>query len=461
MAEGVEPSRVAFVSFTTAAVNEARARAQSRFGLVARDLPYFRTLHSLAFSSLGLGRNAVLGDYATFAREVGMRLRGARGIEAVFAPLGADDVLLHAHQLCAATQLPFAEVVRRYRLKANPERYAAFLARLIDWKTQNKKIEYSDMLGDFLRHRLETPVEVAFVDEAQDLTPQQWSVVHQAFAGAREMWVAGDDDQAIYHWAGADVMHMLSLPGEHIVLDRSHRLPNVIKALADGISARIRHRKPKVWSGTGRPGSVDLAASLATLKLEEGSWMMLARSTYGLRPFTDWLESAGVPYRINGVAALADAEVASYRAMIALRAGEAVDGAEVKRMLARGAWAGERLRFRASDLVTRDKLDERALLDEEALLSDIEPKRRRFMRHVEANGTWDRNVEVSTIHQAKGAEADHVMLNPVLSGATEAALRSEGYADDEHRVWYVGASRARRSFRLLRVPGTPAYPLRS
>jgi superfamily I DNA/RNA helicase len=50
--KGVRPERIAFVSFTKKAVAEAVNRAGHQFGLTYKDLPYFRTLHSIAFNRI-------------------------------------------------------------------------------------------------------------------------------------------------------------------------------------------------------------------------------------------------------------------------------------------------------------------------------------------------------------------------------------------------------------------------
>ena len=50
LAEGTPPHKIAFFAFTRKAASEAKERASIRFGLDPKaDLPYFRTIHSLAF----------------------------------------------------------------------------------------------------------------------------------------------------------------------------------------------------------------------------------------------------------------------------------------------------------------------------------------------------------------------------------------------------------------------------
>ena len=54
------PNRIGYFAFTQKAANEARERAMDRFNLSEDDLPYFRTLHSLAFRVLGLRKENVM-----------------------------------------------------------------------------------------------------------------------------------------------------------------------------------------------------------------------------------------------------------------------------------------------------------------------------------------------------------------------------------------------------------------
>ena len=49
-----DPDKIGYFAFTKKAANEARDRAIKKFNLTEDDLPYFRTLHSLAFRKLGL-----------------------------------------------------------------------------------------------------------------------------------------------------------------------------------------------------------------------------------------------------------------------------------------------------------------------------------------------------------------------------------------------------------------------
>ena len=62
------------------------------------------------------------------------------------------------------------------------------------------------------------------VDEAQDLTPLQWDMVVKLALNADKVYIAGDDDQAIYEWNGADVLFFQTFPGKSKVLKNLRRL---------------------------------------------------------------------------------------------------------------------------------------------------------------------------------------------------------------------------------------------
>ena len=59
-------------------------------------------------------------------------------------------------------------------------------------------------------------------------------------------------------------------------------------------------------------------------------------------------------------------------------------------------------------------------------------------------------VKLSTIHAAKGGESDNVLL--VLDNARkirESVLKNVRKRDEEHRVWYVGVTRAKQNLYFI------------
>jgi superfamily I DNA/RNA helicase len=81
-------------------------------------------------------------------------------------------------------------------------------------KEQNSLYDYTGMLELFLKREAAPKLEVVFIDEAQDLSPIQWEMVALLQKNSKICYVAGDDDQAIFRYAGADVEHFVNLPGQ-------------------------------------------------------------------------------------------------------------------------------------------------------------------------------------------------------------------------------------------------------
>ena len=63
----------------------------------------------------------------------------------------------------------------------------------------------------------------------------QWDIAHALDKKSKFMFAAGDDDQAIYRWAGADVEHFIALDGSSETLSQSFRVPRSIHAVAEQI----------------------------------------------------------------------------------------------------------------------------------------------------------------------------------------------------------------------------------
>jgi len=94
-------------------------------------------------------------------------------------------------------------------------------------KEKNLK-DFTDLLEDFIEKEIPSSFEVLFIDEAQDLSLLQWEMVRHLWKYAKKTYIAGDDDQAIFKWAGADVDHFIALKEEVNdikVLDQSYRIP--------------------------------------------------------------------------------------------------------------------------------------------------------------------------------------------------------------------------------------------
>ena len=106
----------------------------------------------------------------------------------------------------------------------------------------------------------------------------QYNMVDKLISHSKETYIAGDDDQAIFRWSGADVDKFISLKGNVTVLDKSYRCPQRIYRLANYIITRIRNRRPKTWSPKDNEGRVARISHLRHIDLSKGNWLILSRT---------------------------------------------------------------------------------------------------------------------------------------------------------------------------------------
>ena len=78
--EGMAPQKIAFLAFTRKAAHEARDRAAVRFSFdPSTELPYFRTLHSLAYRVLAVRDTQMMrkDNYKELSDMIGFDLSGS------------------------------------------------------------------------------------------------------------------------------------------------------------------------------------------------------------------------------------------------------------------------------------------------------------------------------------------------------------------------------------------------
>jgi len=456
---GVPASAIAFVTFTKAAATEAKERAAIKFGLDPKtDLPWFRTIHSLAYAKLGVSRDEVMDrrDWVEFGHVVGETMSGT--YDATEGPPSGGgreigDSMLRVVDYAATTLLSLAEAWHSLDEFVDWHRLERFASALRAYKDDSDKLDYADMLLRYGREGEPVDVRVAVIDEAQDLTAAQWAAVRRAFAGAERVYVGGDDDQAIYHWAGADVPQFLSLSSAPEVLPISWRLPRSVHALSLSVARRISHRYHKAFQPSAREGEVIWHHRPESVDFHEGSWFLLARNTYMLTKLEAIVREAGVNYSRRAGPAVNPGHVRTMQLWEKLRTGKLADisAAEARALLK--ALDQPTQQMRELQRYTLDMLHVPLGLRDSpwsVALTGIPSEAREYYLACLRRGeklTVPPRIRIETIHGVKGAEADHVLLMTDLSHRTAKSFRQN--ADNEHRVFYVGMTRALQTLQIV------------
>ena len=322
---GVDPEQLLIVTANRRAATEVRAAVAGRItehdrtgdGLRTVREPLVRTVHSYAFSVLRLHAHR---------RDVpGPRLLSGPEQDAVVRELLAGDVEDEAHywpdRLWPALTVPgFAEELRDLMLRAaerglgpedlirvgkdakHPEWVAAgrfarqyeqvmLLTNAADSAVAQESapaLDAAELVAgavlafdtdEELLARERDRVRYLLVDDAQHLDPLQYRLLARLGLAAKEFVLAGDPDQAVFSFRGADPRLLADTEpdGGTVVLTASHRMAPAVRAAVARLAARLPGSAPQ------RPAPGDpvengrqnghLDVHLHTTEAAEAAWL--------------------------------------------------------------------------------------------------------------------------------------------------------------------------------------------
>ena len=325
---GIAPRRILAVTFTNKAAEEIAARLCEVRGYAAEDVTR-GTLHAICFK--------VVRDYA---ERCGLR-----------PGFGVAD---HEYQLGVLKRLRIPEKRRAqvltlfglYRLQGRPlgPRGTELLARYQERLRHRNLADFDDLVV-LTERLLRTDASAAaqlrarwdylLVDEFQDLSPVQYGVVRQLAEGHRNLFGVGDDEQAIFSWAGADphIIHRFRDDfglGHPIVLDRNCRCSAQIFDAAKRLIAYNPRLFEKQIEAT-RDSPFEVQVQAFDTEEDEAAWLIenmrsdrtengpgwgdfavLYRSHRVGRHLEEHLVCAGIPCRLAQGHALTDDKIVGW-----------------------------------------------------------------------------------------------------------------------------------------------------
>lgn len=207
-----------------------------------------------------------------------------------------------------------------------PTDVRAFADAWDSWKRAQGVIDFTDMIEMALHEAPHAPgrPDVGFFDEAQDFTPLELALIRKWGQKMERVILAGDDDQAIYGFKGADSEAFLNPPipdHDKIVLSQSWRIPASVHAAAEHWITQLGHREPKRYNPRAEVGLVrqiadnfmqphmladQIEKSLQSTDVARDDYgeeqtipatvMVLATCAYMLDPVKHELRKRGVPF---------------------------------------------------------------------------------------------------------------------------------------------------------------------
>ena len=438
---GIPYHKIGYFAFT----RKAAAEARERIGVNRKEIPYFQTLHSFAYHKLGLQEENIMQPY--HYEELGKKL----GIKVNYVDkfneeetnfLSCNDPYFQLIGRAMNRDVTIREEFDRNEHDRKAIEWGT-LEHIYDnylkYKEKSKLYDFNDIITMVSQKELPT-FEAIFIDEAQDLSPLQWKLFDELKKYTKDMYLAGDDDQAIFAWAGADVNRFINeKPDKERVLKYSKRISKAIQEQSEIPLSRISGlRKQKDYFPRDVEGSSQYITDLSQVDLTKGRWLILARRKDTLISLMKELVKRNLYFETKKGKSF---KVRLYKAAVSYTKwtmGETLETHEVKDI---------------QDFIEGEKWNVKLQwYDAFTKAGDKEVTYIRNMLEKNEKLTEKARIFLSTIHAIKGGEEDNVILSLELGDKIiKAMARSTDKADEEHRVWYVGTTRARNNLYKLKA----------
>ena len=448
-----DPEKIAYIAFSNAAVDVARER-------IKNDKVYISTMHSMGTQECGINTKTQLlkGDkwksfknFSRFCSNLSFESR-----------INVNGYIEHVN--------PHMKIIEYARNKQIPlERAAVELdmyytvdiwlteqikADLDTYKEHTGMIEYADMISKFVEGDKCPPLHSVFLDEAQDLSPLQWKMFFYIESKCARSYIAGDDDQTIYTFQGADPNVFINLKGEMDPQIQSRRVPRAIHRLASSIFPQMRKRLTKKWLPREEEGEVHTNVYFDEIDFSKGEWLILTRTNKMLERLREHLYRMNYRFESRAQEHLPNKMLNAYRVWKRLNDGAYVNKEDVKDLwdfltvkdghLERGFAGGKTLRDITSVNLEGLKAEHglRASGSWETLKFPEESKL--YIKKLLESGDdlmKPARIKLSTIHAVKGEERDNVVLFTDIERIIYESAKKD--ADPEHRTFFVGITRAK------------------
>lgn len=479
IADGVRPDEIMYLIFNKLPANEFKQSLSD----VADDFPWIGTHHAVAKHLLNIPGDKILTGKTKkkFGEDNNMVFSGDDDDK----PSLWDDVWksLDLKIMNGDTNLdPYEKDLLNKLKQAESDHGFHSFTRMIEKSIVLNKIPPS--------------VKYVFIDEGQDNSKIQFDYFNfiQSLPEIKGIMVVGDDKQAINLFKGGSPELFLGWEADrYVCLEETHRNSEKILAFANHIAEPIKERSPLTQkTASSAVGSVsysyDLESAISMirdqLKQKKSVYVLSRLNSYKfsamaiMRTFNIPIESKAIE-RVKRIyltmRELAEEGGLTFDRLRTILPSDEVESGELNKT---AYWKRGALNKFLSGAYDQDKEPEAyaeysqfwfdGLYEPDLTLLGFSPK---FMEDVaatlkgkipkdvwrgidndtitaleqtiQAYGTEYETVKVSTIHGVKGMECDTVVL---LTNINKIVRNTESLSpDDERRVWYVGATRAREN----------------
>jgi len=453
---GTPIERIGYFAFTKKAAGEAKERMLDKNPHISeKELKHFRTLHSLAFWKLGMKKSEVMQDehYEDIGRQLGIEVTVYSTGEETTGFVDSDSEYFNIINAARIKEISTEAEYNTDMYSQDLDQNLLYILRdeLDNYKTSYHLKDFTDMIEKFIMAEICPKYDVVFIDEAQDLSPIQWKMFDVLKKNSKHVILAGDDDQAIYGWAGADVKRFQQEPAKEIVLPQSYRVPKKVQRIAANILSRIpdERRLKKKWKARDEDGFTHDITSIEDAPLHKGKWLVLARYNDKLIKLKPFLRDMGIYFEYKKRKSYKTRLYDAIQNYTRWTNGSQLSISECKDLF---EYFGKEFPGKEERLYDLKEFGYNAA-QQWFEVFETEPEDSLYIRNMMEAGeelSKEARVKLSTIHTAKGGEADNVLL--ILDNTKtirEAIEKSSDKEDEENRIWYVGVTRTKQNLYIM------------
>ena len=327
---GLEPQRIAAITFTNKAATEMRERVKGLIGRAAKEVVVC-TFHAL-------GVRMLRQDGAALNLKPQFSILDSDDVTGILKDCGGTTDAATARQWQWAISLwknmGLNAAQAEAQAKDDNERITArIMARYEERLVAYQSVDFDDLIGlplkllqnhEQVRSKWQGLLGHVLVDEYQDTNATQYAVLKHLVGERGRFTAVGDDDQSIYGWRGATLDNLKKLPLDFptlkvIKLEQNYRSTGAILRAANNVIGPNPKLFPKnLWSdlGEGEPVRVvdadneahEAERTVARIQsLRENSvhkelrdFAVLYRANHQARVFEQALRKAQIPYKVSG-----------------------------------------------------------------------------------------------------------------------------------------------------------------
>lgn len=294
--------------------------------------------------------------------------------------------------------------------------------------------------------QLKTPI--LMVDEFQDLTTQMFKTIEMWSRNCKKVIIAGDPNQSIYGFFGGSPDYFINWEAEETTLPETYRLTDQMVRYSQNVLKVAGMKVPDIIAVKNNSNSV-FSIQHNTLLPTFDTEFHLVRCNYQI-----YNKKSGVAFELARQGKVfsdwTKKEIDLANAIISIRNGYS-------------EWSPQMGRAVMEAFPQIKDYDKRF-----DILKSLDPTKNMVytgdLFKAKMNGIKDRKTliteeevnsrEILTIHAAKGSEADAVFLHTGITKRIKRMLITPGKEmKAEARVWYVGATRAKKALYIVEDRG--------